>query len=204
MRPPFNIDKELAENTYDVIIISIPAMEIHDKAGNIAQGTRHPLARVGAAVVVKEGAPVPDVSTPEKLKAAVLAAKSITHTDPVTPNTSGAVAGAAFTKLGILEQVRSKTRYAPLAVGGKLVADGEIEMGIFNISEVPKGAVAAGPLPGDLQSYTACESAVLAEGSRDEAATAYAKYLGSAGTAAIWEASKLEPATSYQPAGVSR
>ena len=81
-------------------------------------------------MVAQEGGPVPDVSAPEKLKAAVLAARSLTHTDPAVPNTSGAIAGAALAKLGILDEIKEKTRYAALAVGGELVAKGEVEMGL--------------------------------------------------------------------------
>ena len=90
IRPPFDIDKELAEKTFDVIILSVPAMDIHDKTGSLAPTSRVALARVGVGVVVKEGAPLPDVSTPEKLKAAVLAARSLTYGNPAIPNTSGA------------------------------------------------------------------------------------------------------------------
>jgi molybdate transport system substrate-binding protein len=109
-------------------------------------------------VVVKQGGPVPDVSTPEKLKAAVLAARSLTYTDPATPNTSGAIAGAALAKLGILDEIKGKTRHAALAVGGELVAKGEVELGFFNLSEIPKGVTVAGPLPGPLQGYTERET----------------------------------------------
>jgi molybdate transport system substrate-binding protein len=59
-------------------------------------------------VVVREGGPVPDVSTPEKLKAALLAARSLTYTDPATPNTAGAIAGAALAKLGILDEAKTR------------------------------------------------------------------------------------------------
>src|SRR2546430_5518857 len=96
LRPPFDIDKELAEKTFDAIILSVPAMDFHDKAGSLAPRSRVALARVGVGVVVKEGAPVPDVSTPEKLKAAALAARSLTYGNPATPNTSGAIAGNAL------------------------------------------------------------------------------------------------------------
>ena len=155
------------------------------------------LARVGVGVAVKDGTPVPDVSTPDKLKAAVLAARSLTHTDPATPNTSGAIAGVALGKLGILDEVRGKTRHAALAVGGELVAKGEVEMGFFNLSEMPKGVTVAGPLPEPLQNYTFYEAAILAKGSKDDAAAAFVKYLGSAAAAAHWSAGKLEPAASY-------
>src|SRR5262249_33987608 len=147
IRPPFDIDKELAAKTFDAIILSVPAMDNHDEAGDLAPMSRVALARVGVGVVVKEGGPVPDVSTPEKLKAAVLTARSLTYTDPATPNTSGAIAGAALAKLGILDEVKGKTRHAALAVGGELVAKGEVELGFFNLSEIPKGVTVAGALP---------------------------------------------------------
>src|SRR5262245_37673059 len=108
IRPPFNIDEEFGKGTFDVLILSVPAMETYDKAGNLAPQSRKPLARVGVGVVVKDGAAKPDVSTPEKLKAAILAARSITHGDPKLPNTSGAITAAAIDKLGIGEAIKPK------------------------------------------------------------------------------------------------
>jgi molybdate transport system substrate-binding protein len=195
IRPPFDIDKELAEKTFDAVILSVPAMDNHDEAGDLAPMSRVALARVGVGVVVKEGGPVPDVSTPEKLKAAVLAARSLTYTDPATSNTSGAIAGAA--NLGILDEIKGKTRHAALAVGGELVAKGEVELGFFNLSEIPKGVTVAGALPGPLQGYTVYEAAVLSKGSTDQAATAFVKYLASAAAVAHWLEAKLEPAETY-------
>jgi molybdate transport system substrate-binding protein len=197
IRPPFDIDKELAAKTFDAVILSVPAMDNHDEAGDLAPMSRVALARVGVGVVVKEGGPVPDVSTPEKLKAAVLAARSLTHTDPAIPNTSGAIAGAALAKLGILDEVKGKTRHATLAVAGELVAKGEVELGFFNLSEIPKGVIVAGALPGPLQGYTVYEAAVLSKGGRDQAVAAFVKYLASAPAAAYWSEAKLEPAATY-------
>jgi molybdate transport system substrate-binding protein len=197
IRPPFDIDKELAEKTFDAVILSVPAMDNHDEAGDLVPMSRVALARVGVGVVVKEGGPVPDVSAPKKLKAAVLAARSLTHTDPAVPNTSGAIAAAAFAKLGILDEIKEKTRYATLAAGGELVAKGEVELGFFNLSEIPKGVTVAGALPAPLQGYTVYEAAVLSKGSTTEAVTAFVKYLASAPAAAHWSGAKLEPAETY-------
>ena len=197
IRPPFSIDKEFAEKTFDAIILSVPAMEAHDQAGNLAPVSRAALARVGVGVVVKEGTPVPNIATPEALKAAVLAARSLTHGDPALPNTAGAIASAAFLKLGILDQVKDKTRHATLQVGGELVAKGEAEMGFFNLSEIPKGVTVAGPLPPSVQGYTVYQAAVLAKGSRDDAATGFVRYLASEAASVHWSAAKLEPAGSY-------
>jgi len=180
-----------------------PPVDI-DKAGSLAPTSRVALARVGVGMVVKEGAPVPDVSTPEKLKAALLAARSLTYGDPAIPNTSGAIARDALAKLGILDEVQGKTHHAALTSGGELVAKGEVEMGFFNLSEIPKGVTVAGPLPGPLQGYTSYEAAVLSKGSMDKACAAFVKYLASAPAAAHWEAAKLEPATTYMPTRASR
>jgi len=130
--------------------------------------------------------------------------KQTRHKVTATPNTSGAIAAAALAKLGILDEIKGKTRHAALAVGGELVAKGEVELGLFNLSEIPKGVTVAGALPVPLQGYTVYEAAVLSKGSTDQAATAFVKYLASAPAAAHWEAAKLEPATTYMPTRAGR
>jgi molybdate transport system substrate-binding protein len=197
---PFNIDKELSANPFDVLIISVPAMEAYDKAGSLQSGTRLALARVGVGLVVKQGAPIPDISTPEAFKQAVLAAKSMTHSDPALPNLSGAIAAAALAKAGILDEVKAKTRHASLQQGGELVAKGETEIGFFNLSEIPPGLAVAGPVPEPLRAYTFYEAAVLAKSEAREPALALVRHLASAGTEAAWRAAGLEPAASYQRA----
>ena len=111
---PFMIGKQLAANPFDLLIISAPAMEEHNDDGDLRPGTRTALARVGVGVVVKQGMPTPDVSTVDTFRKAVLGAKSITYSDPM----SGSVAAAALAKAGILDEVKPKTRYAGLAPGG--------------------------------------------------------------------------------------
>ena len=64
IRPPFDIDKELAEKTFDAVILSVPAMDNHDEAGDLVPMSRVALARVGVGVVVQEGAPSPTFRRP--------------------------------------------------------------------------------------------------------------------------------------------
>jgi molybdate transport system substrate-binding protein len=148
---PFNIDKELTAKPFDLLIISTPAMEAYDEAGSLQPGTRTALARVGVGLVVKQGATVPDISTPEAFKRTVLAAKSITHSDPAVPNLAGAVVAAAFAKAGILDEVKAK------------------------------GLTVAGPVPASLRSYIFYEAGVLAKGAAHELASAFVKFMASAG-----------------------
>src|SRR5262249_15075185 len=115
-----------------------------------------------------------------------------------------AITGAALAKLGILDGIKGKTRHASLAVGGELVAKGEVELGFFNLSEIPKGVTVAGALPGPLQGYTVYEAAVLSKGSTAEAVTAFVKYLASAGLPALGGGATLEPAEPNSPPRASR
>jgi hypothetical protein len=54
---------------------------------------------------------------------------------------------ARLAKLGILDEVKEKTRYATLAAGGELVAKGEVDLGFFNLSEIPKGVTVLARCP---------------------------------------------------------
>ena len=59
-------------------------------------------------VAVRAGAPHPDISTPAALKAALLAARSVTFSDPATGASSGVHTMRIFERLGITEQMKPK------------------------------------------------------------------------------------------------
>ena len=136
---PTEISQKLAGATYDMVICSVPAMEALDKAGALRPGSRSPLSRVGIGVMVREGAPLPDVSTPEAFKQTLLAARSIVHGDPAIPNQSGVVTMRILANAGVLDAIKGKARSASLADGFAMVAKGEVELGAVQ----PGGAAAA-------------------------------------------------------------
>jgi molybdate transport system substrate-binding protein len=189
---PSTIPKKLASGNYDMIICSIPAMEALEKAGSLRPGSRSPLSRVGIGVMVREGAPVPDVSTPDAFKKTLLAARSIVHGNPATPNQSGVVTMRILSKAGILDQIRPKARAADLAEGFAMVAKGEAELGLFNLVELPPGVRLAGPVPAPLQDYTSYETAVLANGATPSESEAFIKSMISPSARKSWEAASLE------------
>jgi molybdate transport system substrate-binding protein len=96
-----------------------------------------------------QGANRPDISTKEKFRDAMLAARSIVHATPgKTP--SGTHLGKVMQDLGIAEAIAGKTIYRPALDGGvELIASGEAEIGIYPASEVAmvKGLDVVGPLP---------------------------------------------------------
>ena len=82
-------DKRLAAGeAYDLLIMSGPSIDEHHKDGKLLPGSRVDLAKSGVGVGVKAGAPKPDVSTPEKLKAALLAAKTVGYSQGASGQTS--------------------------------------------------------------------------------------------------------------------
>src|SRR5471030_2066857 len=68
--------------TADLIILSESAIASLDKLGLFVAGSITDLGRTVTGVVVREGAAIPDISTPEAFKQVLLNARSVAYTDP--------------------------------------------------------------------------------------------------------------------------
>src|SRR5436190_681161 len=90
-----------AGRPFDLAILTPGAVEDLAKKGKIAAGSRVNLARVGVGVVVKAGAPAPDISTVEAFKRALIAAKSVAFIDPQAGGSSGIYVAGLLDKLGL-------------------------------------------------------------------------------------------------------
>jgi molybdate transport system substrate-binding protein len=181
---------------FDAVIIAEAAMDRLDKDGLVNPESRERLATGGMAVAVRTGARVPDLSTPEAFKQALLAAKSIVYDDPALPNQSGQMAEQVLVKAGILDTLRPKIRIVPgQAASQELVANGEVEMGLYNRSEIPeaKGLSIAGAVPAPLQIDITYEGALLSDGAAPEATRAFLRFMSGPDGRPRWVAAKLEP-----------
>lgn len=182
--------------TFDAVIVSEPAMDALDKEGIVNPESRVRLANTGIAVAVRAGAPVPNLSTPEAFKEALLAAKSLVYGDPTLRNQSGEKAEQILAKAGLLDALKGKLRVVPgQAESQDLIAKGEVEMGLYNLSEIPesKGLKIAGPVPAPLQLTTTYEGALMSDGSVPQAAREFIRFLSNPDARAKWLAAKLEP-----------
>jgi len=121
-----------------------------------ASGSRTDIGRTGMGVGVRDGAPQPDISSVDAFKRALLEAKSIVYVDPASGATSGTHFAAVLQKLGIADAVKAKTKLVPGGYPAELVAKGEVEMVVHQISEIVpvKGVTLVGPLPKELQKLT--------------------------------------------------
>ncbi|HZP35663.1 MAG TPA: substrate-binding domain-containing protein [Methylomirabilota bacterium] len=163
----------------DVVIMTDVAIDDAIREGRVVPGTRTDLARTGMGVGVREGAPRPDISTPEAFKASLLAAKSLVYVDPAQGATSGIHFKSVLERLGIADAVRARSQLVPGGYPAEKVAKGEAEMVVHQISEIVpvKGVVMVGPLPGDLQKVTVYSAGLAARSQQPAAARAFMAFL---------------------------
>lgn len=184
-----------AGEVYDLVITATASAQAFEKQGRWIAGSRQPLARVGIGFAVREGVNV-DLSTVESTRKALLAAKSITYSDSSTGGLSGINAQKVLANLGLTDAVKAKTKLSgSLADGQALIASGEIDLGLFNLSEIPRapGVVRAGPVPAAVQVYINYDSALPVTNTSPDAARALLKYFQRPASRAIWDKAGLEP-----------
>lgn len=183
------------KEAFDVAILTPAAIDGLIKDGKVMPGTRTDLAKTGIGVVVKAGTPLPDISSVEAFKRALLAAKSVAYIDPKAGGSSGIYVGGLLERLGIAAQVNAK---AVLVHGGAVadhVADGEAELGIHQISEIlpVKGVTLVGPLPADIQNFTVYAAGIGSAGKDPAAARAVVEFFAGPEAMSIVKAKGMAP-----------
>ncbi|HYV71969.1 MAG TPA: substrate-binding domain-containing protein [Pseudolabrys sp.] len=183
--------------TADLVVLSESAIAELAKLGLAVVDSVVDVGRTVTGVVIREGGPVPDISTPEAFKRAFLSARSVAYTDPKAGGSGGIKFAALLDKLGIADAINKK------AVLGKSghdvttsIAEGRAEIGTTFISEVlpVKGARVVGPLPGDLHIANTYTAAIHPQAAARPAAEALLRKLTDPATRPRWIAAGLEPA----------
>jgi len=173
---------------FDVAVLTPAAIDELATKGKIAAGSRVNLAQVGIGVMVKAGAPAPDISTVEAFKRALLDAKSVAYIDPASGGSSGIYFAGLLDRLGLAEQVKAKAKLKQGGYVADLVVSGEAELGVHQISEIVpvKDVTLVGPLPKEVQNITVYAAGTSAASPDGEAAKALIRTLvGPAGEAVL-------------------
>ena len=179
----------------DLLIVSPAALK--DLGHALVPGSEASVARAGLAVCIRDGALAPDIATPDSFTAALVAARSISYSDPTAGGSAAAYFAKLLERLGVAAAVNAK---AKLGRNGhhvaELVADGTAELGISFLSELVaiKGVTIAGPLPAALQNYTVYAAAIPAASKVADAAQALIASITRVEADAAWRAAGLEPA----------
>ena len=173
-----------AGEAHDVVVLAANAIDKLMADGAVLPASRVDLVRSGVAAAVGAGAARPALTTPEDVKAAVLAAPSLSY----STGPSGVYLENLFRQWGILEEIRSRIVVPPPGVPvGTLVADGRVALGFQQLSELMNlpGIVVLGPLPAAIQTVTVFSGGICAASADPEAARALLAWLGSPATAAM-------------------
>jgi molybdate transport system substrate-binding protein len=181
----------------DIFLTDSAAIDTLIKHGKVV-APRVDLARTGIGIAVRKGAPKPDVSTPEALKRALLAAKTVGHAAPSGGSITAAHIQAVFQRLGIASQVTPKVKLAAGGPNGRvsvLVSTGEAEIGLQQVSELMSnpGVEVIGMLPAELQQITIYSAGVTTSAREAEAAKALINALTAPSTAPIYKIKGLDP-----------
>ena len=168
------------------------AIEKLVEAGQLTRQSRVDLARSGVAVAVRAGAPRSDLRDGDAVRRAVLAAKTLGY----STGPSGVALARQFERWGIAELIKDRIVQAPPGVPvGQLVAEGRVELGFQQLSELMNlgGIEVLGPLPEDIQIITTFSAAVSVTCARPDAVRALLAFMASPAMDAVKRRNGMEP-----------
>jgi molybdate transport system substrate-binding protein len=184
----------------DVVILDGGAADELAKKGLVRGASKTELALSQVGMVVRAGAPKPDIGTVDAFKKTLLSAKSIAYSD----SGSGTyLSTKLFARLGVAEQVAGKSRKVRGPPSGEpvaaVVARGEAEIGFQQVSELihVAGVDFVGAIPAELQPGFSFAGAVTTGAREPEAAAALLRFLSSAEAAPAIKKAGLAPASAH-------
>mgnify|MGYP003346636816 CR=1 FL=1 len=180
----------------DIIVVSTPALEQLEKAGDGKAQAGIALGRIVSGGGAKDGAPMPDISTPEKFREAMLKARAVTYMDPAVGASSGIATAKIMKDLGIDQDMAKKTKLTQAGYSADRVASGEVEYAIQNMSEIVpvKGVKLVGPLPEDLQVFTPYSAGIAAKSANPREAADFVRFMRREAADHVWTDAGVEPA----------
>ena len=182
---------------FDVLIMSQAGLEALTAAGLVRADTRVDLATSSIGMAVREGAPLPDISTPDAFVETLLAAESIGYSASVSGTY---VSAELFPRLGLAEELAPKSRRIVSERVAAVVARGEVEIGFQQVSEILsiEGAAYVGPLPDEYQRVTTFSTGIATDAENPVGARRLVDFLLSAEAARTIAETGLEPLSSVE------
>jgi molybdate transport system substrate-binding protein len=182
-----------AGEAFDVVVLAVSVIDELIEAGHIVAGSRVDLVRSGVAIAVRAGAPRADISSEEAVKRAVLAARTISY----STGPSGQHLARLFEHWGIADAIRPRIVQAPPGVPvGTLVAEGKVELGFQQLSELMHlaGIEVLGPLPPAIQTVTTFSAGLSVTSTQAEAVRMLLDFMASPAATEAKSNNGMEPA----------
>ena len=182
-----------AGEAFDIVALASNAVAQLTTDGKVVAGSTVDVVRSGVALAVRSGAPHPDIASEAAVKQAVLAARTLGY----STGPSGVQLARLFERWGIAEQIKDRIVTAPPGVPvGSLVAQGEVELGFQQLSELMslEGIDVLGPLPADIQIITTFSAGLATASTQPDAVRALLAFLVSPATAPTKQRNGMEAA----------
>jgi molybdate transport system substrate-binding protein len=183
--------KVIDGEAFDLSILLVP---IDDAlaTGNLDKASLKPLGSVPIAIAIKKGSPKPDVSSPESLKQALLAAKSVSYPHGAAGALSAVLIDDMITKLGIMDQILPKIK--PGGTGA--VVKGDVDLAIAFQPEInDPGVDIVGPMPAAVSTPAPMVGVISAHPKNAAGAKALLDYLATPAAKAVYESMGIVPAS---------
>jgi molybdate transport system substrate-binding protein len=176
---------------FDLALLPRSALDELEGAGKIAPGSITDIVRSLVGLMVRTGAPAPDISSVETFKSVLRQAKAISY----SKGPSGLYVAELLRRLGLATEMEPKTVFAIGRPVGEVIASGEAEIGMQQIIENQpvEGAHLVGPLPAELINYVT-HSAGFAPAVERTSGEAFIQFLASPEAVSIIRAKGMEPA----------
>jgi molybdate transport system substrate-binding protein len=179
---------------FDIVLASDPAVDEFTQQQRVAGDKRVRIGRVGIAVFARADVKVPDVSTVDALKRAVLNAESVVFNRA----SSGLYVQALMKRLGLFEPIQHKTKRfdnGPTMMEHLINGKGN-EIAFGPIIEIlmfrDQGLIIAAPLPPDVQHWTDYVAAPMLAAPNAAGAHAFLAYLATPATKALFATHGIE------------
>lgn len=186
------LDRLRGGETADVVILTKQALDDLAAHGDVVAASCVDLARSFVGIAVRAGAAHPDIATEAALRATLLGARSIAYS---RIGASGIFFAQLIERLGIGADVNARARIIPSGLTAELLAGGEADLAVQQISELKQvgGVEVVGPIPRDLQTPAVFSAGRWAATAKVAQADALLKYLASPEVAPTLRESGLEP-----------
>jgi len=187
------LKKEIEDGAvFDMALMPRPELDMLVPAGKIVAGSQTDIVRSIVGLMVRAGAPVPDIATVEAFKNVLRRARAISF----SKGPSGLYVAALLERLGLAAEMKDKTVFAIGRPVGEVVASGEAEIGMQQIIENQpvEGAHLVGPLPPELGNFVPYSAGLATASANAGAVGDFVAFLASPAATRVIREKGMEPA----------